>query len=89
MADQLMLTSARIKEELFTGGFRPMVGHDFDGFCDAEPGSLMADINVGRFKYVVIFTPSLGNVQIFDANIDVCDINAWEIDLLTDNVVDL
>jgi hypothetical protein len=89
MADQLMLTNTRIKEELFTGGFRPMVGHDFDGYADAEPGSLIAEISVGRFKYEVIFTPSLGNVQIFDYNIEKRDLNAWEMDLLSGKVVDL
>jgi len=79
----LRLSAARIREELFTGGFRPMSGHDFDGFADAEPGSLMADISVGRFRYVVIFTPSLGNVQIFDNDIENAEFNAWEMDLQT------
>ena len=37
----LRLSAARIREELFTGGFRPMKGHDFDGFADADPGSLI------------------------------------------------
>jgi hypothetical protein len=84
-----MLTNTRIKEELFNGGFRPMVGHDFDGFVDAEPGSLISYLKVGRHSYVVIFTPSLGNVQIFDNDIESCEFNAWEMDLLTGNVIDL
>jgi hypothetical protein len=85
----LRLSAERIREELFTGGFRPMVGHDFDGFADAEPGSLMADISVGRFRYVVIFTPSLGNVQIFDNDIENAEFNAWEMDLQTGAFIQL
>jgi len=85
----LRLSAARVREELFTGGFRPMVGHDFDGFADAEPGSLMADISVGRFRYVVIFTPSMGNVQIFDTRIELASTNAWEMDLQTGEVLPL
>jgi len=85
----LRLSAARIREELFTGGFRPMMGHDFDGFADAEPGSLMADISVGRFRYVVIFTPSLGNVQIFDTRIELASTNAWEMDLQTGEAIQL
>lgn len=86
---KLMLTAERIREELFTGGFRPMVGHDFDGFADAEPGSLIADISVGRFSYVVIFTPSLGNVQIFSSDIERCEYEAWEMDLQTGEIIEL
>ena len=85
----LRLSAARIREELFTGGFRPMKGHDFDGFADAEPGSLMADISIGRFRYVVIFTPSLGNVQIFDNDIENAEFNAWELDLQTGEAIQL
>lgn len=85
----LRLSAARIREELFTGGFRPMVGHDFDGFADAEPGSLIAEISIGRFRYVVIFTPSLGNVQIFDNDIENAEFNAWEMDLLSGKLIEL
>ena len=80
---ELRLSATRIREELFTGGFRPMKGHDFDGFADADPGSLMADISVGRFRYVVIFSPEAGNVQIFSAEIDDRELSAWEMDLMT------
>jgi hypothetical protein len=80
---ELRLSATRIREELFTGGFRPMKGHDFDGFCDADPGSLMADLSVGRFSYVVIFSPEAGNVQIFSASIEDREIYAWEMDLMT------
>ena len=80
---ELRLSATRIREELFTGGFRPMKGHDFDGFCDADPGSLMADLSVGRFSYVVIFSPEAGNVQIFSAAIEDREISAWEMDLMT------
>ena len=85
----LRLSAERIREELFTGGFRPMVGHDFDGFADAEPGSLIAEISIGRFRYVVIFTPSLGNVQIYDTRIELASTNAWEMDLLNGKLVEL
>lgn len=86
---ELRLSAARIREELFTGGFRPMMGHDFDGFADAEPGSLIAEISIGRFRYVVIFTPSLGNVQIFDNDIENAEFNAWEMDLQTGEAIQL
>lgn len=86
---KLMLSAARVREELFTGGFRPMVGHDFDGFADAEPGSLIAYPRIGRHSYVVIFTPSLGNVQIFDNNLEVAEFNAWEMDLQTGETIEL
>lgn len=87
MADQLMLTSARIKEELFTGGFRPMNEHDWDAYAGAEEGTLIAEISVGRFVYDVLFTPSLGNVQIYNYQNE--DTIAWEMDLLTEKVIDL
>jgi len=80
---ELRLSATRIREELFTGGFRPMKGHDFDGFADADPGSLIADLSVGRFSYVVIFSPEAGNVQIFSAEIEDREISAWEMDLMT------
>lgn len=86
---KLMLSAARVREELFTGGFRPMVGHDFDGFADAEPGSLIAYPRIGRHSYVVIFTPSLGNVQIFDNDIEAAEFNAWEMDLQTGETIEL
>ena len=86
---KLMLTADRIREELFTGGFRPMRGHDFDGFADAEQGSLIADISVGRFGYVVIFTPSLGDVQIFSTDIEKRESEAWEMDLLSGEFIEL
>lgn len=85
---KLMLTADRIRAELFTGGFRPMKTEDFYGFSDAEPGSLIADIAVGRFSYVVIFTPSLGNVQIFETTLD-GESFAWEMDLFNDSVIEL
>jgi hypothetical protein len=82
------LSAERIREELFTGGFRPMKGHDFDGFADAELGSLIADeIKVGRYVYTVIFTPSLGNVQIF--SFDGGESFAWEMDLQTGEAIEL
>ena len=86
---ELYLTAARVRSELFNGGFRPMKGHDFDGFCDADEGSLMADIKVGRHEYVVIFSPAMGNVQIFSSAIDERVFAAWEMDLDNENVIRL
>ena len=83
---KLMLSAERVREELFTGGFRPMKELDFYGFADAEPGSLIAEISVGRFGYVVIFTPSLGNVQIFETSVDPL---AWEMDLQNGETIEL
>lgn len=62
---KLNLTADRIWSELFNGGFRPMEKGDFYSYADAEPGSLIALIRVGRFEYEVIFTPSIGNVEIY------------------------
>lgn len=87
MADQLMLTSDRVKQELFNGGFRPMTVNDMYAYADASNGSLIAELSVGRFSYDVIFDPSVGNVQIFN-----CQINenfAWEMDLNTGKVIAL
>jgi len=86
---ELRLSATRIREELFTGGFRPMKGHDFDGFADADPGSLIADLSVGRFRYVVIFSPEAGKVQIFDTRIELASTNAWEMDLQTGAYIQL
>lgn len=84
----LRLTAERIREELFTGGFRPMKEQDFYGFADAEIGSLIADeVKVGRFVYTVLFTPSLGNVQIF--SFDDGESSAWEMDLQTGEFLEL
>ena len=86
---KLNLTAERIRSELFKGGFRPMRGHDFDGFCGTDEGSLMADIKVGRHDYVVIFSPAMGNVQIFSSVIDERDLSAWEMDLNTGDFINL
>jgi hypothetical protein len=43
----------------------------------------MADLSVGRFSYVVIFSPEAGNVQIFSTAIEDREISAWEMDLMT------
>lgn len=83
----LRLSPERIREELFSGGFLPMGEIDFYGYADAEPGSLIARINIGRFGYDVIFTPSLGNVQIFDHDLN--NHIAWEMDLNTGKVIEL
>jgi hypothetical protein len=82
---KLMLTVDRVREELFTGGFRPMSESDFYAFADAEKGSLIADVAVGRHEYTVIFTPSLGSVQIFGDG----GMAAWEMDLLSGDVIEL
>jgi hypothetical protein len=85
---KLMLSAERVREELFTGGFRPMSEQDFYGFADAEAGSLIADISVGRFHYVVIFTPSLGDVQIYETSLGGEPL-AWEMDLLSGLSIEL
>jgi hypothetical protein len=79
----LYLTAERIREELFLGGFRPMQKTDFYIYADAEQGSLIADISVGRFNYAVLFTPSMGNAQIFQLDNDGFETIAFEIDLIS------
>jgi hypothetical protein len=84
---KLNLTAERIRSELFNGGFRPMEELDFYSYADAEPGSLIADIVVGRFVYEVLFTPSIGNVEIFSSEGVLS--SAWEMDLNTGEFVEL
>lgn len=83
----LRLTSEQIKTHLFNGGFAPMDSHHKLAYCDADDGSLIADIYVGRFRYEVIFSPAMGNVQIFEYNAsgDYC----WEMDLNTGEYIEL
>lgn len=83
----LRLSAERIREHLFTGGFRPMRKEDFYAYCDAEEGSLIANIAVGRFTFDVIFTPSLGNVQIFDYNEK--EAKVWEMDLNDGSLIEM
>jgi hypothetical protein len=90
MADQLsvpVLSASRIREELFRGGFRPLSETDWYAYSGAEEGSLIANVKVGRYEYDVLFTPSMGNVQVF--YYEEADQLCWEIDLLTDSVIDL
>jgi hypothetical protein len=84
---KLNLTAERIRSELFNGGFRPMANSDFQMYADADFGSLIADIMVGRFVYEVVFSPALGNVQIFSYQGEGND--AWEMDLNTGEFVEL
>lgn len=84
---KLNLTAERIRSELFNGGFRPMTKPDFYTYGDAEPGSLIALISVGRFEYEVIFTPSIGNVEIHSGESEISF--AWEMDLNTGDFIDL
>lgn len=78
----LRLTSDHIKSHLFNGGFRPMEMHDKFAYCDADNGSLIANIYFGRYRYEVIFSPVMGNVQIFEYD-EMCFSNCWEMDLNT------
>jgi hypothetical protein len=84
---KLNLTAERIRSDLFNGGFRPMANSDFQMYADADIGSLITGIKVGRFVYEVIFSPALGNVQIFsyEGELDY----AWEMDLNTGDFVEL
>lgn len=84
---KLNLTAERIRSELFNGGFRPMTNSDSQMYADADPGSLIADIMVGRFVYEVVFSPAMGNVQIFSYQSEISA--AWEMDLNTGEFIDL
>lgn len=84
---KLNLTADRIRSELFNGGFRPMTKADFYAYGDAEPGSLIATIRVGRFEYEVIFAPSIGNVEIY-SGVDESSF-AWQMDLNTGEFINL
>lgn len=80
----LLLTPARIIEEMFTGGFKPMNETDYMAYCDAEKGSLIANIEVGRVNYTVLFTPSIGEVEI-SGN----DSTAWIMNVNTGDIIPL
>jgi hypothetical protein len=82
-----VLSASRIREELFRGAFRPLSQADWYAYSGAEEGSLIANLRLGRYEYDVLFTPSMGNVQVF--YYEEADQLCWEIDLLTDSVIDL
>jgi hypothetical protein len=84
----LRLTAADITRHMFLGGFKPMDKNDYMAYADAELGSLIADIPVGKYIYQVLFTPSEGTFEInfFDEN---CEPYAWKMDVLTGETIQL
>lgn len=84
MKYKLRLTPARVREELFRGGFRPFTEHDWDAYCDADPGSLIAEIRVGCYVYEAIFLPASGDVQVTEKHSA-----TWQMDLLNEEVIEL
>jgi len=84
---KLNLTVERIRSELFTGGFRPMEEIDFHSYSGADPGSLIANLDVDQFSYEVIFSPVLGNVQIISYDGEYPHV--WEMDLKTGDFIEL
>lgn len=82
------LSAERVREELFNGGFRPMKKEDFYTYADAEEGSLIANISVGRFTFDMIFSPSVGSVQIFDYS-DKEEAHVWDMDLTDGSLIEL
>lgn len=84
----LRLSADRVREELFNGGFRPMKKEDFNTYADAEEGSLIANISVGSFTFDMIFSPSVGSVQIFDYS-DKEEVHVWDMDLNDGSLIEL
>ena len=84
----LRLTADHIKTHMFNGGFKPFDKFDWMAYADADPGSLIADIAVGSFLYQVVFSPEMGNVQIFYVDPD-GNSYAWEMDLNTSEYIEL
>lgn len=84
----LRLTADHIKTHLFMGEFKPFDEYDWYEFADADEGSLIGYITVGRFYYQVVFSPALGNVQIFYIDPDGNSF-AWEMDLNTGEYIEL
>ena len=67
---ELKLNAKHITDALFNGGFRPFDKYDYMGYADAEKGSLIADISLGKYLYQVIFTPSEGDFEVFFNDLD-------------------
>ena len=84
----LKLTAEMIKNHLFNGGFRPFDEYDWMAYADAELGSLITNMEIGKYYYEVIFTPSQGNVQIFYVDPD-GNSECWEMDLNTGEYIEL
>lgn len=84
----LRLTHTMIQNHLFNGGFKPFDEFDWYAYAGADEGSLIADITVGRFYYQVVFSPEMGNVQIFYIDPDGNSF-AWEMDLNTGDYIEL
>ena len=84
----LKLTAEMIKNHLFNGGFRPFDKYDSMAYADAELGSLITNMEIGKYYYEVIFTPSQGDVQIFYIDPD-GNSECWEMDLNTGEYIEL
>lgn len=86
---ELKLTADLIRAYLFNGGFRPMTKQDYYAYADADEGSLITDIKLGRYEYTVLFSPAIGDVEIsaFDEKNGV--FSAWNMDLNNGHVIQL
>jgi hypothetical protein len=86
---ELKLTADLIRAHLFNGGFRPMTKQDYYAYADADEGSLIADIRLGRYAYTVLFSPATGDVEISTFDEKNGQVSAWNMDLNNGNVIQL
>ena len=86
---ELKLTADLIRAHLFNGSFRAMSETDYYAFAEADNGSLIADITLSGYTYGVIFSPTIGDVDIntFDEATD--QFYSWKMDLNNGNVIRL
>lgn len=86
---KLGITSEMIKNALFNGEFTPFSKNDWDAYCDADKGSLIATINgPDGTNYEVIFSPH-GYCQIFTYSDVFNDSRGWEMELKNGTYMEL
>jgi len=84
---KLLLTKDDLIQELMTGGFGPMSKDDLACWADADQGTLIAFPKRGRESYAVLFSPKLGEFEIYPAGDTTANgNNCWVIDGLTGKV---
>jgi hypothetical protein len=84
---KLVLTTAHIADHLFNGGFSTLSKYDYQTYADAEAGSLIAYIQIGKYVYHVLFTPSEGDFEVYyyDNDQSYC----WKMSLATNEILEM
>lgn len=72
-------------DELLGGGFHEMSRDDLSAFCDASPGTLIAEIRRRGLDFTVLFDAGLGEFEIYNSVASVC----WRMRASTGETVQL